>query len=313
MPWRELRAFMHIFRLYRQVRPDIVHHVALKPVVYGSIAAWLARVPHVVNAMTGLGFVFSSNHWKARCLRPGIKRMFTAFLNRANSRLIVQNSDDADLFRHQIGIDPSRIALIRGSGVDTSHYPFLPAPRGPMTFTLVGRMLRDKGVYEFVAASRILRSKGIHCRCILVGDVDQENPASIDASQLKQWEADGFVEWWGRRDDIASVWAKSHVAVLPSYREGLPKSLLEAASCGRPLIACDVPGCREVVHQGVNGLLVQSQSAEALAAAMEALAADVELRERMGRASRKIVESDLSEDIVIRQTLALYDDLLVGQ
>lgn len=311
-PWHELLALIQLFRLYRRVRPTIVHHVAMKPVLYGSVAALLASVPYVVNAMAGLGFVFSSLHWKARIARPLIKRLFAALLRRSNSRLIVQNRDDAEMFVHEIGVEADRLALIRGSGVDIEHFRSLPEAEGKVTFTLVGRMLRDKGIYEYVDAVRSLRSKKLSFRALLVGDPDPENPASIDPDILRKWQRDGLVEWLGHRKDIAAIWAESHVGVLPSYREGLPKSLLEAAACGRPLIASDVPGCREIVRRGGNGFLVPPHSSEELAEAMEVLIQDSQMRRRMGRESRRMVEDEFSEEIVVRQTLELYQSLCGG-
>lgn len=308
-PWHEFMALVQLFYLYRRLRPSLVHHVAMKPVLYGSIAARLARVPCVVNAMAGLGFVFSSSHWKARIFRPLIKRMFAVLLRRPNSRLIIQNRDDAEMFIHEIGIDPGLLSLVRGSGVDIDRYRPSREAGGAITFTLVGRMLKDKGVYEFVEAAKKLRAKQASFRAMLVGDPDPENPASIDVRVLRDWEAQGLVEWLGHRDDISKIWAESHVAVLPSYREGLPKSLLEAAACGRPIIASDVPGCREVVNQDENGFLIPSHSSEALADAMEVLMNDAGLRRRMGEESRRLAEEAFSDEMVVHQTMAIYHRL----
>jgi len=309
-PWHEVRSLVELCRIYGCARPTIVHHVAIKPVLYGAIAAWIMRVPHVVNALMGLGFVFSS-HWKASFIRPFVRRLFYLLLNRSNSLLIIQNRDDAHLFVHEVGVAAERLKLVRGSGVDVRHYLPFPEPSGLITFALVGRMLKDKGIYEFVEAVRKLRKENISFRACLVGRPDPENPSSIDLKVLEGWQKSGVIEWMGHRDDIATVWRKSHVAVLPSYREGLPKSLLEAAACGRPLIATDVPGCREIVIDNVNGILIAPHSSEMLAHAMKRMIVNKPLRQSMGKGSRKLAEEEFSDRVVVEQIMALYQSQLV--
>jgi len=206
---------------------------------------------------------------------------------------------------------PERTALIRGSGVDIQRFRCSPEPKdGPVMVTLVARMLRDKGIHEFVEASRLLRQQGIQFRAVLVGTPDPENPTSIPLSQLKAWQAEGLVEWWGQNDDIPGVWAQSHIAVLPSYREGLPKTLLEAAACGRAVIASNVPGCREIVQHEQNGLLVPVKDSKALADAIYRLIKYPNLRRQMGQAGRKLVEEEFAESVVVAQTLNLYQSML---
>jgi len=310
---KEICTLKELIRVYRQVRPDIVHHVALKPVLYGSIVARFTRVPHVVNALAGLGFVFSSNKAMAKILRPWLRISFRVLLNSKGSRIIVQNSDDQYMLVASQTVSPKRITMIRSSGVDIHHFTPLPEPKnGPIVFTLVGRMLRDKGIFEFVEAARILHHHGAKFRAVLVGKPDAENPAAIPEAQLHAWQNSGCVEWWGHRDDILQVWKQSHVAVLPSYREGLPKSLLEAAACARPIIATDVPGCREIVQQGKNGLLVPACNAAELADAMCKLLHDVDLRKRMGQAGSSMVKRHFSEQCVADQTLRLYRELCMN-
>jgi glycosyltransferase involved in cell wall biosynthesis len=305
----QYRALRELTRVYREVKPDLVHHVALKPVLIGSMAAQRAKVPAVVNALAGLGFVFASETPQARALRPFIRAWFRRVLNRGNSRLILQNPDDVRMFVENKLIDAERIVMIRGSGVDVQHYHVLPEPNGKPTVALVARMLRDKGIVELVEAARLLRAQGRAVRVILAGGLDELNPSCLHEKEIRAWEREGIVEWWGEVEDVRRVWAEAHLAVLPSYREGLPKSLLEAAACGRALIAADVPGCREVVQHEQNGLLVPARAREPLARAISRLLEDAELRHAMARQSRRLVEEEFAEEKVILETLALYERL----
>lgn len=311
-PLADLGTILALRKLYRQVRPDIVHQVALKPVLYGSIAAWLAGVPHVVNAMAGLGFVFISKGLFASLIRPVLATAFRVLLYRANSRLILQNGDDSALFQSRIGVRADRIAIIRGSGVDTNAFTPTPEPPGAVIASCVSRMLWDKGIGELVEAARLLRQRGVDITIRLVGPTD-DNPAAIPAQTLADWSREGVVEIAGPSKDIAGIYADSHLAVLPSYREGLPKSLLEAAACGLPMIATDVPGCREVCRDGETGLLVPLQQAVPLADALERLAADPSLRRTLGAAARIAAETEFAEPVITGQTLALYESMLDGE
>jgi len=309
-PFREAAAILEIVWLYLRERPDLVHHVALKPTLYGAFAAAVTRVPRVVNALAGMGYVFVSRDWKARVLRPPIRTLLRLLLNRPGSRLILQNPDDAWMLEDSGVIAPHRIALIRGSGVDTVRFAPAPEPPGTPVAVLVSRMLWDKGVGETVEAARLLKARGVPVRIVLAGDPDPENPAAIPLSRLREWQAEGVVDWRGHVEDVPALLRDSHIAVLPSYREGLPKSLLEAAAAGRPIVATDVAGCREIVRQGENGVLVPVRDAAALADAIEHLAGDAELRRRMGAHGRRLVEGSFSEKAVVQRTLALYRDLL---
>ena len=310
-PWASLRAVGEVYRLYSRERPLLVHHVALKPAVLGSVAALLAGVPAVVNAVTGVGFVASSPSLRARLLRRPMDFALARLLERPNSRVIVQNEDDrALLLSLRSGAD-ERIVVIRGSGVDTTHFRATPEPPvPPVTAGYAGRMLADKGVAVLVEAQQSLRRRGGDLRLVLAGTPDPENPSSIDAATLAAWRALPGITWLGEVDDIRTLWSMAHIAVLPSRREGLPKSLLEPAAMGRPLIATDVPGCREIARDGVNALLVPPDDAGALAAALERLADDAELRRRFGAASRALVESELAADAVGAATVACYRSLL---
>ena len=312
-PVADILTLFSLIRLYRDQHPDIVHQVALKPVLYGSIAAWIAGVPIVVNALTGLGFLFISDGIFATLLRPAIRLAFRALFNRKNSRLILQSSDDVAMFRGRIGTRADRIDMIRGSGVDISLYRPTSEPEvtpdQPVVALCVTRMLWDKGVGELVAAARLLKVRGTAIKVRLVGAPDQ-NPTAVDAATLDTWKREGVVDVAGPSEDIPGEYSRAHIAVLPSYREGLPKSLLEAAAAGRPIVASDVPGCREICRDGETGLLVPVRSVEPLAEMLAVLAGDAELRREMGNAARKAAEQEFAEAIVVSKTLALYGDAL---
>jgi len=309
-PLRELGILVRILKIYRSEKPDIVHHVAMKPVLYGSIAAYLAGIPRVVNALAGLGYLFISENRIARVLRACIKRLFSYFLNKNESCLILQNPDDANMLVANGIIDEKRIFLIRGSGVNVSLFVPKPETKQPIAVILPARMLRDKGVVEFVEAASILKSQGCLARFILVGSPDPENPTAISEAQLIKWQQEKLVEWWGNRSDMPEVLEQAHVVCLPSYREGLPKALLEAAACGRPIVTTDVPGCREIVRHGVNGFLVPARDSNSLAVALCKLIEDRDLRQQMGAKGREIVLNEFSEDMVVAEILAVYHKLL---
>jgi len=303
---RELATLFRLWRLYRRERPDIVHHVALKPVLLGGLAARLAGVRAVVGAVAGLGFLFSGDHRASRVVRL-LQWSLPGLIGRG--RAIAQNPEDAAMLA-DCGIAPSRIHLICGAGVDTAYFSPQPEPPGIPLVVLPARMLRDKGVAEFVAAARDLRGQGVRARFALVGAPDAANPACISETELRAWAAEGVVEWWGHRDDMRAVYAACHVVCLPSYREGLPKALLEAAACGRPIVATDAPGCREIVRDGENGLLVPVRDAGALAIALRRLLEDGALRRDMGARGREVAVAAFSVEQVVSETLALYRELL---
>lgn len=320
-PLRELREVWRIRSLLRKIKPDLVHHVALKPVIHGGLAAWAASVPGTVNALTGLGFVFIGNSVKARILRLVIVPLLRWLLNRPGAFLLMQNSDDIETLRQRGILRPQTpVSLIRGSGVDIKRFapspepPLIPVPGHPagdvMEAALVARMLRDKGIEEAIEAARILRERGVPLRLRLVGPVDPENGAAIPEAEIQARVADGLVVWDGPRKDIDALWRDTAIAVLPSYREGLPKALLEAAAAGRPMVATDVPGCREICREGESGLLVPVRDAAALARALETLAMDADLRRTLGNGARTMAENCFSEEIIARDIVALYHQVL---
>jgi glycosyltransferase involved in cell wall biosynthesis len=310
-PLAAVTAVAEIAALYRRERPHIVHHVALKPTVLGGLAAFLAEVPAVVNALTGLGTAFLGSGLKARLAGAVARPLLRFVLRRPGSVLVVQNEDDHQLLT-SLGLVPAgRVHLIRGSGVDTQRFAELPEPsEPPVVVAQVGRLLDDKGVRTLVAAHGAVRARGVDMTLLLAGTPDPANPSSIPAAELAGWRALPGVELADHVTDVRDVWARAHVAVLASRREGLPKSLLEAAACGRAIIATDVPGCREVARAGVNALLVPPDDVAALAAALERLARDLALRRRLAAASRPLVLSDMAEATVGARIVDLYRSLL---
>lgn len=311
-PKKELAAIAELVRIYRKERPDLVHHVAMKPVLYGSIAARLAGVRGVVNALAGLGYVFASEQLKARMMRPAIRASLGLVLNGPRTRLILQNETDRERVVASKLVSFDKTRLIRGAGVDTAEFrPATTAPSEPPIVMLASRMLWDKGIAEFVEAAKLLKSRGIAARFVLVGDSDLDNPNAVPPSMLEAWNRSGVVEWWGRRDDMVDVFAQTSIACLPSaYGEGVPKVLLEAAACGLPIVTTDAPGCRDVVRHGLNGLLVPVRNPEALADALERLAKDPQLRRTMGARGREIAVNEFAVGKVVAETVSVYEELL---
>jgi len=304
--FKEFATILTITRIYIKERPDILHHVALKPIFYGSFAARLIGLKNVINAPVGMGFVFSSGSLLAKCLRPLVKFALYLFLNPIGSRVVFENRDDlSDALQNEL-VRIADATLIRGAGINLSSYTLSDEVAGPVTVVLVARMLWDKGVGEYVAAARLLKEKKIQARFLLVGAPDTGNPASIPIEQLNEWATQGIVEWLGHRQDIPEILLSSHIACLPSYREGLPKSLLEALAAAKPVVTTDVPGCREVVEDGVNGFLVPAKAVLPLALALERLIMDPQLRHTFGRNGREKAKNEFSSDRVIASTLALY-------
>ncbi|WP_232020418.1 glycosyltransferase family 4 protein [Methylocaldum marinum] len=306
-PIAELRMIADLIKIYRKIRPDLVKNVAIKPVVYGTLAACFSRPRAVVNYMAGLGWLFTSDSAKARLLRPVIRAVLARLLSKGH--VIVENPDD---YAQMIGfgLPAARLSLIRGAGVDLGAFSPAEERDGIPLIVLPARMLWTKGVGEFVTAAERLRAEGVAARFALIGDPDPDNPASVSIAQLQTWKRKGSIEWWGRREDIPQVLAKCHIVCLPSYREGLPKALLEAAAAGKPIITTDTPGCREVVRHGDNGLLVPARDAYALAEALKTLIEDRARRERMGRRSREIAETEFSSEKITSETLDLYNAVL---
>lgn len=308
-PLREIGTLYSVWKIYRKEKPDIVHHIALKPILYGTLAAKLVGVRAVINAPVGMGFVFTSGKWLARMLRPAVQIGLRWLLNPLGSRVVFENCDDLEALAARQVVRRDAAVLIRGAGVNLEKFRHRAEPEGTPMVVLVARMLWDKGIGEFIEAARILKSRGVAARLVLVGAPDEGNPSSIPGAVLESWVAQGLVEWWGQRQDVAEILSNSHLVCLPSYREGLPKSLLEAAAAGRAIVTTDVPGCREVVRQGESGLLVPVRNARALADALERLCGDGALRRRMGERGRQIAVAEFSTERIVDETMRLYRSL----
>jgi len=309
-PLATTRTILALRRLHRATKPDITHHVALQAAVLGMMAT-LGRRCGCVNAFIGLGYSFTSTTLKARLVRRLIGLVLRLLVDRDGSVALVQNPDDREALL-SLGIAEHRIVLIAGSGVDVKRLTPLPEPDGPVTFGFVGRLLADKGVHTLLAAHRLLRAQGSNARLLIAGTPDPANPASVTEAEAKSWNNEPGVTWLGQVQDIAGLWARAQIAVLPSRREGLPLSLLEAAACGRAMIASDVPGCREIVVHDQTGVLVPVDDPPALAAAMTRLAEHPDLRIRYATAARNLVVKKFRTDIIGQQTVELYRRLTGG-
>lgn len=312
-PARELALIRRLSAVYRAEKPDIVHHFTIKCVVYGSLIAGWHRIRYRVNAVTGLGFVFSDHRFTTRLLRPVVRGLMRAALAGGHSRLILQNVDDVAAFTSAGLVTPARMHLIRGSGIDTERFrPSDTRARAaaPMRVLLASRLLWDKGVREYVEAARRVRGQTASVEFLLAGTPDDGNPASVPAAQVEGWQREGAVTYLGHIADMPGLLKEIDVVVLPSYREGAPRSLLEAAACGLPIVTTDVPGCREVVQDGVNGILVPPRDAAALAAAILRLYEHPDQRARMGRAGRETALKEFDQRRVLQETFAVYRQLL---
>lgn len=308
-PFGELRALLSLMRIFRREKPALVHLHTIKPVLYGSLAARLTRVPAVVRSITGRGYVFLGQDTQARLLRPLVKGLYRFLLYSGAGAAIFENETDRQYFLDRKLVRPGAAYLIEGVGVDVEYYHLLPEPPGKPVILLAARLLWDKGVGTLVEAARLLHDR-MDVRVVLVGEPDEGNPARIEVQTLNRWVEEGCVEWWGWQGEMRSVYAACTVVTLPSLGEGIPTVLLEAAACGRPIVATDVPGCRDVVQEGVNGLLVPPDDPAALAEALGKLLAKKGLRRRMGTAGRKLVEERFSDARVNAETLVVYRSLL---
>lgn len=309
-PSEDLGYLARLRSIMKEVQPELIHNVSVKPIVYGSVAARTLRLRRIVNSISGLGYSFS-DEGSRRMLAHIVRLAYRVALRRSDIRVIFQNPDDIEVFTAAHIIRPEQAVLIRGSGVDLESFPFSPQPPGTVRVVLPARMLRDKGVCEFAEAARLLRARGHDAKFLLAGMKDEANPAGLSESELGDLQRATGVEWLGHVSDMSSLYGSVHVVCLPSYREGLPKALIEACAVGRPIVTSDVPGCREVVSDGVNGLLVRPRDAEALAEALDRLLSDPGLRSRMGAEGRRRAEREFDVKAVVRATLDLYKEMLM--
>ena len=304
-PFKEIKVLRFLYKTYKKHKPDLVHHVAMKPIIYGSVAARLASVPKVINAISGLGYLHinaEENKNKSWLLR----RMLNYGLKQKDLSFIVQNNDDKKYLLQNFPLKNQQIHLIKGSGVDLEKFSCTKEPDTEnITILLAARMLKDKGVVEFVKAASSLKETHKNLSFILAGATDTENPSAISQSQLEQWHKEGIIKWIGHQENMKKILDQSHIVILPSYREGLPKSLIEACAVGRPIITTDVPGCREMIYNNTNGILVPVKNVPALVAAIKNLL-NPDLRKTMGLAARKIAEQHFSITKVVTDHLKIY-------
>jgi len=310
-PLQELYALNSLYVLYKELKPDFVHHITIKPVLYGSIAARMAKVPAVVNAIPGLGHVFTEKGFISAIRRNLVEFVYRIALKHKNMKVIFQNTENYQSFLGKRLVNDLQAIVIKGSGVDINeYYPEQEHHEGLPLVILASRMLYDKGVSQFVDAARLINYDKIIARFALVGDGDSGNPNSVPESVLASWHDEGCVEWWGYRVDMPEIMRMSSIVCLPTfYGEGVPKVLIEAAASGRPIVATDIAGCREIVKDGKNGILVREKSVPDLVNAILKLIENADLREEMSLLGRKLVVDNFSSDQVIADTLAVYQDL----
>ena len=313
-PVKEVLAIVELIKLYHSLQPDVVHHVAMKPVVYGSIAAFFNSSIRVINALGGLGYLFISTSMKAKILRLLIGFVLKNLLNRKQALCLLQNTDDQQTL-HQAGfLQDGKSIIVPGSGVDTDYYNVMPEPAttidGPV-IAYVGRLLKDKGLCELIETIKILQAQNIVARFVWYGDVDLKNPASLSRQQVQQWHDEGLIDWRGSVADSREAYQHCHIAVLPSYREGLPKSLLEAASCARPIVTTDVPGCRDVVEHTITGFCVaRDDMIKQMVKYLTQLLHNKNARMIMGQRGRQRVLDHFSETIIIERMRNIYKTYL---
>lgn len=305
-PRMEMKTLLELRRKYKMIQPDVIHQDTPKPVIYGTLAAWQLRRCGVVNTVTGLGSMFTNLHKGSR-VQTLIGQMYKTSLRNPRCLTVFENPDDRELFLSLGWVSPERNRLIRGAGVDTDRFYDMPEPQGPVTVVMPARLLADKGAAEYAKAGEILQGRGCEIRLAMVGDIDEGNPTSISQSQLDEWTSQGWVEAWGYQPDMPKVLEKSHIVCLPSYREGLPKALIEGAAAGRALVATDVTGCREICLPGVTGLLVPPRDPVALADALESLVKSPDLRKDLGKKGRALVLEHFSMKRVSQAFLATYE------
>jgi glycosyltransferase involved in cell wall biosynthesis len=306
--FNECKTMYQMYKILKFVNPDIVEFLTIKPVVYGGIVSHLLKIPKKVFYITGLGYVFIAKGFKGFIVRNLVKTMYRLAITGKNNSIITENIFDKNLIESLDAVQEKQVSIIRGAGVDLGKYKFTQESSENITVVMACRLLKDKGVKEFVEAVKRIKIKGINARFDLYGDIDQDNPATITAEELVQIKADGFVNVHGFTSDIANVFSQANIVVLPSYREGLPKVLIEAAACGRAVVTTDVPGCRDAIEPNVTGLLCNVKDIDSLAEKIEQLILDQTLRTKMGKAGRDLAEKEFDITNVVKKHFQVYEN-----
>jgi glycosyltransferase involved in cell wall biosynthesis len=308
--FKDLFYLYKLFKSFKIIQPDIIHNIALKPIIYGTLISLILKVPLIVNAPVGMGYVFTSKDLLAKFLKPFISLIYKILLNPLNSKVIFENSEDLNYYINNNYVRKNDCYLIKGAGVNINNFFFDYNKFKIPTIILAARMLKDKGIYDYIKAAKILNSNGIKADFLLVGDVDISNPSSLSTHELNQINGHYGIKWLGHRSDIAYLLSKSHVACLPSFREGLPKFLLEASAAKLPIVTTDVVGCREVVDDGINGFLVPCRNPDAVANAIHKLISNPLLCQSMGESAYNKVVEEFSNEIIISKTNYIYNNFL---
>lgn len=312
-PFQTLKLLRDLKNKLKAIQPDVVHLVTIKPVLIGGLASILAKVPSLVYAISGLGFIFTNTMVKAKILRLGIIPLYRLALGAKNKKVIVQNLDDLRILRQYVSIPEAQTILIPGSGVDLKQFDFQPLPLKNKIVLMACRLLADKGVYEFHKSVLLLKEKYPDVRFVLVGGIDPDNPASLTEQKLNEWVQKGDLEWWGHQSNMPEILSQATVVVLPSYREGMPKVLLEAQALGRPIVTTDVPGCREAIDDGKTGFLVQVKDEQSLANAIEKLITNDDLCLEFSHNARVLAEQKFDIKQVVKTHMNIYENLVQSQ
>lgn len=313
-PVGELKAFFQIVTLLAKIKPDVLHLVTIKPVLYGGVAARFLRINGVVAAVSGLGSVFVSETFLGEIRKEIVIWLYRLALNHKRVITIFQNENDRDTLLECGAVNKHRFKMIRGSGVNLNEFSYFPESNKTPIVTMAARLLKEKGVYDFFYAAKVLKRRGLDVTFQLVGSVDPGNPSSITVKELDDWKMSGLIDILGFRSDIASLYTNSNIVCLPSfYGEGLPKTLIEAAACGRAVITTDMPGCRDAVIPNVTGLLVPAKEPEILAGAIQKLIEDRELRISLGVSGRKFAEEVFDIKCIVNQHLEIYESFFYDE
>ena len=310
-PINELRTLLQLIGLFRRIKPSLVHLITIKPVLYGGIAARVAGVKSVVSAISGLGTVFLAESLASKLRKCLVTRLYAVAFKQERLAVIFQNPVDRDTLITMGVLQIEQACMIPGSGVALADYPYLPEPDGKPVVVMASRLLRNKGVLEFVSAAKLLSQRGLIVDMRLIGSPDPDNPNTVTKQELEQWVDEGYVNFLGFRKDIAAQYAAANIVCLPSYYgEGLPKSLVEAAACGRAVVTTDHPGCRDAIKPNETGLLVPVKDAVALADAIQKLVESPGLRKKMGTAGRALAEEAYAIEKIVAQHMEIYQELL---